>query len=95
VAWSFLRPVGVARTHLGRHQLELYRYKYDNRAEGNAAKSFIPDVYYDFLWNNHEKYEGSLTVQLTHSPRPKYRFVEEGAVPTHLYEEDQYDKKYL
>ena len=54
VAWSFLRPVGVSKTHLGKVQLELYQYKYNSQAEEAAlTKSFIPDVYYDFLWNSH------------------------------------------
>lgn len=30
VAWSFLRPVGIAKTHIGKVQLELYTYKYNN-----------------------------------------------------------------
>jgi hypothetical protein len=36
-----------------------------------------------------------IMIQLTHTPIPKYRYVEEGAVPSHLFEKDRYDKKYL
>lgn len=95
VAWSYLRPVGMARTHLGKQQLELYTYKFSPQ-DDSLAKSYIPDVYYDFLWNSHEKYEGYLTVQLNYCPKPRYRFVgEEANVPAHLFEEEQPDKKYL
>ena len=38
----------------------------------------IPSVYYDFLWKNHEKYDGFLTIQLNDVARPRYKFVEEG-----------------
>lgn len=54
VAWSFIRPVGISKTHFGKIQLELYTYKYNIQSNEPAFnKSFIPDVYYDFLWNNH------------------------------------------
>jgi hypothetical protein len=96
VAWSFLRPVGLSKTHIGKVQLEMYRYKYSNTSNDvSSNKSFIPDVYYDFLWSNHERYEGFLTVQLNYCQKPRYRFVEEGSCPSNLFEEDQYDKKYL
>jgi len=89
VAWSFLRPVGLSKTHFGRLHLELYQYKF-NQASGDpfVNKSYIPDVYYDFLWSNHEKYEGFLTVQLNYCQRPKYRIVGEAAeCSSNLYEE--------
>lgn len=97
VAWSFLRPVGISKTHLGKVQLELYQYKYVKQSgEPILNKSFIPDVYYDFLWNNHEKYEGYLQVQLNYCSKPKYRFIgEDVKFPTTLFEEEQEDRKYL
>jgi hypothetical protein len=37
--------------------------------------SFIPAVYYDFIWNDHEKYDGFLTIQLNYVQKPKYLFI--------------------
>lgn len=51
-------------------------------------KSYIPDVYYDFLWSNHQKYEGFLTVQLNYCQRPRFRIIgEDEDYPTNLFEE--------
>jgi len=82
---------------LGKVQLELYQYKYVKQSgEPILNKNFIPDVYYDFLWNNHEKYEGFLQVQLNYCSRPKYRFIgEDVKYPSTLFEEEQEDRKYL
>ena len=97
VAWSYFRPVGIAKTHLGKVQLELFAYKYTAQtSEPSLNKSVIPDVYYDFVWNSHERYEGYLQVQLNYCPKPRYRFVgEEGVMSSTLFEEEQEDRKYL
>lgn len=79
VAWSYLRPVGMSKTHFGVSKLQLYKYKFNNKkAEGQLNQPHIPGVYYDFIWNNHEKYEGFLSVQLTYRDRPKDRFIDDG-----------------
>lgn len=47
----------MAKTHIGKTKLELFRFKFNNKkADKELNKSFIPSVYYDFLWGNHEKY---------------------------------------
>jgi len=54
IAWAYLRPAGISKPHLGVSKLELYRYKFNNKKmEQNISKTFIPSVYYDFIWNNH------------------------------------------
>ena len=56
---------------MGKTKIELFRYKYRNKkGEQLFNNSYIPSVYYDFIWNNHEKYEGFLSVQLVLSPKP-------------------------
>jgi jouberin len=57
VAWAFLRPIGLSKKHIGFSKLQLYRYKLDSKKlPEEYAKSFIPAVYYDFIWPGHEKY---------------------------------------
>lgn len=56
IAWGYLRPVGIGKNHLGVTKIELYQYKFNNKKLYNQNKPFIPSVYYDFLWNSHEKY---------------------------------------
>lgn len=83
VAWGnyllnigFLRPAGIGKTHIGKTKIELYRYKYKNKATDSPFNNdYVPPVYYDFIWNNHEKYEGFLTVQLIATEKPKYHHV--------------------
>ena len=55
VAWGYLRPVGSANTYIGKSKIELYQYKFNNKKNQSEelSKSFIPSVYYDFLWTNH------------------------------------------
>ena len=31
VAWGFLRPVGISKTHVGVSKVELYQYKFNNK----------------------------------------------------------------
>lgn len=31
IAWGFLRPVGMSKTHIGVTKVELYRYKFNNK----------------------------------------------------------------
>ena len=97
VAWAFLRPVGVSKTHLGKVHLELYSYKYNPpENEPLLNKSFIPDVYYDFIWNSHEKYEGYLQVQLNYCSRPRYKYIgDDLPFPTNIFEEEQENRTYL
>ena len=57
--------------------------------------SYVPSVYYDFIWNNHEKYEGFLSVQLVLSDKPKYHLVDEDQYPRNIFEEEKKDKKYI
>ena len=88
VAWGFLRPVGISKTHFGVSKVELYQYKFNNKKiPEEKNKPYIPSVYYDFIWNNHEKYEGFLSVQLTYVDPPRYKIIEDGVeYPTHLFE---------
>lgn len=97
IAWAYLRPAGMGKTHIGKAKLELLRYKFNNKkVEDEMNKSFIPSVYYDFLWNNHEKYEGFLTVQLNYAVPPKYRYIDEEAdCAQHLFEEERPDTTFL
>lgn len=56
IAWGYLRPIGVGKNHIGITKIELYQYKFNNKKQYNIDKTYIPSVYYDFIWNNHEKY---------------------------------------
>jgi jouberin len=29
VAWGFLRPIGIGKTHIGNSKIELFRYKFN------------------------------------------------------------------
>lgn len=67
IAWGYLRPVGMSKAHFGISKIQLYKYKFNNKkADVDLSKPHIPSVYYDFIWNNHEKFEGFLSVQLTY-----------------------------
>ena len=52
-------------------------------------------MYYDFIWGSHEKYEGFLTIQLSHCDKPRYMFAEEGAIAKNLFESEREDPKYI
>lgn len=53
IAWGYLRPIGVSKNHVGTTKIQLYQYKFDTKRDFNLKKKHIPNVYYDFLWNNH------------------------------------------
>lgn len=75
---GFLRPVGIGKTHIGKTKIELFKYKFRNKkADPTFNNNYVPSVYYDFIWNNHEKYEGFLTVQLIPIEKPKYRLIDD------------------
>lgn len=76
----------MSKTHVGITKLELYKYKFNDK-KLQESKPHIPSVYYDFIWNNHEKYQGYLSVQLTYCPPPQYQIVGEGDIPNNLFQE--------
>jgi hypothetical protein len=55
----------------------------------------VPTVYYDFIWPNHEKYEGYLSVRLNAVKSPSYSFTELMQSPETLFEEERPDRDYL
>ena len=87
----------MGKTHIGKAKLELFKYKFNNKKlQDQLNKSFIPSVYYDFIWNNHEKYDGFLTVQLNYVVPPKYKYIdEESDCAQHLFEEERPDTTFL
>jgi jouberin len=92
-----LRPAGVAKTHIGISKLELYRYKFNNKKmEHKVSPSFVPSVYYDFIWNNHEQYEGSLTVHFSYVTAPNFFEIEDEAeCALNLFQLEKLDRTYL
>jgi hypothetical protein len=66
--------VGIGKNYFsGKTKVELFKCKYRNKKEeGIYNTNYVPSVYYDFIWNNHEKYEGFLSVQLNMKTKPKY-----------------------
>ena len=70
VAWSFLRPIGSCKMHLGVSKLQLYRYKY--KPPAGFVERYRPDVFYEFNWYNKTKYPSFLRVELLVMPPPNY-----------------------
>ncbi len=51
IAWAYLRPVGIAKNHVGFSKLQLYKYKFEDwKTTSLPMNSLIPHVYYDFVW---------------------------------------------
>ncbi len=92
-----MRPVGLAKTHLGSSKLELYRYKYNPHSQPEQKSiKHRPSVYYDFLWPRHEKYGGFISIQLSYLDRPKFRYLKQDEeAPGNLFEEERAAKDYL
>lgn len=86
IAWGFIRPVGLSKRHFGTSKIQLYRYKFNDRKLPNQInKSYIPTVYYDFIWPGHEKYEGYLSVRITPLKAPHYEHTENLMPPENLF----------
>ncbi|KAL4450258.1 hypothetical protein ABPG74_008964 [Tetrahymena malaccensis] len=66
VAWGYIRPIGLAKTHFGLSKIQLYKYIFDSqKLNPKQRRHFIPLVYFDFIWPNKTNYDGFLSVQVS------------------------------
>lgn len=76
MAWGYLKPVGFSQTYIGKHKIQLYKYKFKRGIEINDLKhkSFdylrTPDVLYELDWIKKEKYQTFLQIKLGLTTRP-------------------------
>ena len=53
IAWAYLRPIGLAKNHIGISKLQLFRYSFnDSKTVFFELSQDVPHVYYDFIWPN-------------------------------------------
>ena len=70
IAWGYLKPVGFSQTYMGKHKIQLYKYKYRRTKELMDLKKtnfdFIrtPDLLYELDWIKKEKYQTFLQIRL-------------------------------
>ena len=70
MAWGYLKPVGLSQTYMGKHKIQLYKYKF-NRTKELSDKiktdpNYIrtPDLLYELDWIKKEKYQTFLQIRL-------------------------------
>ena len=70
MAWGYLKPVGFSQTYMGKHKIQLYKYKFNrtNKLSDYKKKNhnFIrtPDLLYELDWIKKEKYQTFLQISL-------------------------------
>ena len=70
MAWGYLKPVGFSQTYMGKHKIQLYKYKFNrtNKLSDYKKKNhnFIrtPDLLYELDWIKKEKYQTFLQICL-------------------------------
>ena len=70
MAWGFLKPVGFSQTYMGKHKIQLYKYKFRRTKMLSSLKkkdrnfSRIPDLFYELNWIKKEKYQTFLQIKL-------------------------------
>jgi len=76
IAWGYLKPVGFSQTYLGKHKIQLYKYKYKRTEIMKKLKltnnSYLrtPDVLFEFNWFKKEKYQTYLEIELNIDFKP-------------------------
>ena len=70
MAWGYLKPVGFSQTYMGKHKIQLYKYKFNrtNKLSDYKKKNhnFIrtPYLLYELDWIKKEKYQTFLQICL-------------------------------
>ena len=70
MAWGYLKPVGFSQTYMGKHKIQLYKYKFNRTKVLSDLKqkdpNFIrtPDLLYELDWIKKEKYQTFLQIRL-------------------------------
>jgi len=70
IAWGYLKPVGFSQTYMGKHKIQLYKYKFNRTKQLSDLKKkdpkFIrtPDLLYELDWIKKEKYQTFLQIRL-------------------------------
>ena len=70
MAWGYLKPVGFSQTYMGKHKIQLYKYKYNRTKALSELKkrdpNFIrtPDLLYELDWIKKEKYQTFLQIRI-------------------------------
>ena len=70
MAWGYLKPVGFSQTYMGKHKIQLYKYKFSRtKALADLKKrdrnfSRTPDLLYELDWIKKEKYQTFLQIGL-------------------------------
>ena len=69
IAWGYLKPVGFSQTYLGKHKIQLYKYKFNRPKILNEMKkkdfnyNRTPDILYELDWIKKEKYQTFLQIK--------------------------------
>lgn len=70
IAWGYLKPVGFSQTYMGKHKIQLYKYKFRRtKMLSDLKKKDInymrtPDLLYELDWIKKEKYQTFLQIKL-------------------------------
>ncbi len=70
MAWGYLKPVGFSQTYMGKHKIQLYKYKFKRTKVLSDLKkndrNFMrtPDLLYELDWIKKEKYQTFLQIKL-------------------------------
>ena len=70
IAWGYLKPVGFSQTYMGKHKIQLYKYKFKRtKMLSNLKKTDInyirtPDLLYELDWIKKEKYQTFLQIKI-------------------------------
>ena len=70
MAWGYLKPVGFSQTYMGKHKIQLYKYKFRRTKVLSDLKkndrNFMrtPDLLYELDWIKKEKYQTFLQIKL-------------------------------
>ena len=70
MAWGYLKPVGFSQTYMGKHKIQLYKYKFkrpkilDDYKKTDKNFMRTPDLLYELDWIKKEKYQTFLQIKL-------------------------------
>ena len=70
MAWGYLKPVGFSQTYMGKHKIQLYKYKFKRTKQLSILKKSdknimrTPDLLYELDWIKKEKYQTFLQIKL-------------------------------
>ena len=70
MAWGYLKPVGFSQTYMGKHKIQLYKYKFNRTKVLSNLKQKVPafirtpDLLYELDWIKKEKYQTFFQIRL-------------------------------